>query len=166
MSSVYSGRRQRAAWAGRRHAANGSAPAWAEAVLRQVTVADRPVAKAVVVDADNTLWGGVCGEVGPEQVEVDGPFRQVQEFLSEQARAGRALALCSRNNVDDLRATFAAHPDMPLTLDDFATVHATWGRSRTRSRVSPMNSGLPWKVWCSSTTARQSGRRSPITTPA
>lgn len=107
--------------------ANGSAPAWAEAVLRQVTVADRPVAKAVVVDADNTLWGGVCGEVGPEQVEVDGPFRQVQEFLSEQARAGRALALCSRNNVDDLRATFAAHPDMPLTLDDFATVHATWG---------------------------------------
>lgn len=107
--------------------ADGSAPAWAEAVLRQMTVADRPVAKAVVVDADNTLWGGVCGEVGPEQVEVDGPFRQVQEFLSEQARAGRALALCSRNNVDDLRATFAAHPDMPLTLDDFATIHATWG---------------------------------------
>ncbi|MFJ8018755.1 FkbM family methyltransferase [Streptomyces sp. NPDC096311] len=107
--------------------ADGSALVWAEAVLRRMTARDRPVAKAVVVDADNTLWGGVCGEVGPEDVDVTGPFRLVQEFVSEQARAGRMLALCSRNNRADVEAVFAAHPDMPLTLDDFACVHASWG---------------------------------------
>ncbi|MFJ9580747.1 FkbM family methyltransferase [Streptomyces sp. NPDC101191] len=107
--------------------ANGSVLVWAEAVLRQMTAADRPVTKALVVDADNTLWGGVCGEVGPDHVDVAGPFRLVQEFVSEQARAGRMLALCSRNNRADLEAVFAAHPDMPLTLDDFACIHASWG---------------------------------------
>ncbi len=107
--------------------ADGSVLVWAEAVLRRMTAADRPVAKAVVVDADNTLWGGVCGEVGPEHVDVAGPFRLVQEFVSEQARAGRMLALCSRNNRADVEAVFAAHPDMPLTLDDFAYIHASWG---------------------------------------
>ncbi|MEV7871671.1 FkbM family methyltransferase [Streptomyces sp. NPDC088124] len=107
--------------------ADGSVLVWAEAVLRRVTAGDRPVVKAVLVDADNMLWGGVCGEVGPEHVDVDGPFRLVQEFVSEQARAGRMLALCSRNNRADLEAVFAARPDMPLSLGDFTYVHASWG---------------------------------------
>jgi len=101
---------------------------WAEALLRCMTAAERPVVKALVVDADNTLWGGVCGEVGPEHVQTGAPYREVQEFLRRQHRAGRALVLCSRNNIEDLRAVFAAHPDMPLGLDDFVAVHATWGR--------------------------------------
>ncbi|MEV1179631.1 HAD-IIIC family phosphatase, partial [Nonomuraea sp. NPDC049784] len=92
-----------------------------------MTEADRPVTKALVVDADNTLWGGVCGEVGPQNVDVGGPYRQVQQFLRRQHQSGRTLALCSRNNLDDLRAVFAAHPGMPLSLDDFAAVHASWG---------------------------------------
>ncbi|GHB81918.1 hypothetical protein GCM10010306_090440 [Streptomyces umbrinus] len=106
--------------------ADGSVLGWAEGVLRQMTAGDRPVVKGVVVDADNTLWGGVCGEVGPEHVMVDGPFRLMQECLSEQVRAGRMLALCSRNNPADLEAVFAAHPDMPLALEDFASIHASW----------------------------------------
>ncbi|MFE4332892.1 FkbM family methyltransferase [Streptomyces sp. NPDC056831] len=108
--------------------ADGVPLAWAETLLRRMTAPDRPVTKALVVDADNTLWGGVCGEVGPEHVDTGGPYREVQEFLCQQHRAGRALVLCSRNNLDDLHAVFAAHPDMPLSLDDFVAVHATWGR--------------------------------------
>ncbi|MCX4826468.1 FkbM family methyltransferase [Streptomyces sp. NBC_01142] len=108
--------------------ADGVPLAWAETLLRRITAPDRPVTKALVVDADNTLWGGVCGEVGPEHVDTSGPYREVQEFLRQQHRAGRALALCSRNNLDDLHAVFAAHPDMPLRLDDFVAVQATWGR--------------------------------------
>ncbi|WP_405749462.1 FkbM family methyltransferase [Streptomyces sp. NBC_01411] len=101
---------------------------WAESLLRRMTAPDRPVTKALVVDADNTLWGGVCGEVGPEHVDTGGPYREVQQFLRQQQRAGRALVLCSRNNLDDVHAVFAAHPDMPLGVDDFVAVHATWGR--------------------------------------
>ncbi|NUU21800.1 MAG: FkbM family methyltransferase, partial [Streptomycetaceae bacterium] len=101
--------------------------AWAEAVLRRMTADQRPVAKAVVVDGDNTLWGGVCGEIGPENVDVDGPYRQVQEALRAQLGAGRVLSLCSRNNLADVEAVFAAHPDMPLGLGDFTVVRAGWG---------------------------------------
>ncbi|MFJ6770186.1 FkbM family methyltransferase [Kitasatospora sp. NPDC091257] len=101
--------------------------AWAEAVLRRMTADQRPVAKAVVVDGDNTLWGGVCGEVGPEHVDVAGPYRQVQEALRGQLEAGRVLCLCSRNNLVDVEAVFAAHPDMPLALGDFTVVRAGWG---------------------------------------
>ncbi|MGW0827041.1 FkbM family methyltransferase [Streptomyces sp. NPDC002845] len=107
---------------------DGTPLAWGEALLRRMTAPDRPVVKALVVDADNTLWGGVCGEVGPEHVHIGGPYREVQEFLRRQHRAGRALVLCSRNNLEDLHAVFAAHPDVPLGLDDFVAVHATWGR--------------------------------------
>ncbi|GLX29963.1 FkbM family methyltransferase [Streptomyces lavendulae] len=101
--------------------------AWAEAVLRRMTADQRPVAKAVVVDGDNTLWGGVCGEVGPENVDVAGPYRQVQEALRGQLEAGRVLCLCSRNNLADVEAVFAAHPDMPLALGDFTALRAGWG---------------------------------------
>ncbi|MFG2844265.1 FkbM family methyltransferase [Kitasatospora sp. NPDC048296] len=104
---------------------------WAEAVLRRTTAAQRPVAKAVVVDGDNTLWGGVCGEIGPENVDAGGPYRQVQEFLREQLEAGRVLCLCSRNNLADVEAVFAAHPDMPLGLGDFVSVRVGWGPKST-----------------------------------
>lgn len=105
--------------------------AWAEAVLRRMTADQRPVAKAVVVDGDNTLWGGVCGEIGPENVDVHGPYRQVQEALRAQLEAGRVLSLCSRNNLADVEAVFAAHPDMPLGLGDFTVVRAGWGAKST-----------------------------------
>jgi FkbH-like protein/FkbM family methyltransferase len=108
--------------------ADGAPLVWAETLLRSMTAPDRPVTKALIVDADNMLWGGVCGEVGPEHVDTGGPYREVQEFLRRQHQAGRALALCSRNNLEDLQAVFAAHPDMPLGLNDFVAVHATWGR--------------------------------------
>ncbi len=106
----------------------GTAPIdWAGTVLRALTVDSRPVAKAVLVDADNTLWGGVCGEIGAEGITFGSPYQEVQEFLQRQARAGRALCLCTRNNREDVRAVFEAHPGMPLRLDDFASVHANWG---------------------------------------
>ncbi|MEV7189327.1 FkbM family methyltransferase [Kitasatospora sp. NPDC093102] len=104
---------------------------WAEAVLRRTTAAQRPVTKAVVVDGDNTLWGGVCGEIGPENVDAGGPYRQVQEALREQLEAGRVLCLCSRNNLADVEAVFAAHPDMPLILGDFGSVRVGWGPKST-----------------------------------
>ncbi|WP_462183856.1 HAD-IIIC family phosphatase, partial [Frankia sp. AgKG'84/4] len=82
--------------------------------------------KVLVVDADNTLWDGVLGEVGCAGIEV-GPARQeIQEFLLDQRRAGRLLCLCSKNSASDIQEVFAAVPEMRLGSDDFVDLRANW----------------------------------------
>lgn len=68
--------------------------------------------KVVVLDADNTLWGGVVGEDGPGQVDLSdsGPgeaFRAFQAYLLELRRAGVLLALASKNRESDVWEVFA-----------------------------------------------------------
>ncbi len=82
--------------------------------VRKLHALRRPPYKVAVVDADNTLWTGVCGEDGPAGVVIDEPRRALQEFLLRQREAGMLLALCSKNEEADVAAVFAAHPDMPL----------------------------------------------------
>jgi FkbH-like protein len=78
------------------------------------------------VDADNTLWTGVCGEDGPAGVVIDAPRRAFQEFLLKQREAGMLLCLCSKNEEADVDAVFAAHPDMPLRPGHFAARRVSW----------------------------------------
>jgi FkbH-like protein/FkbM family methyltransferase len=94
--------------------------ALATTVARHLHRIQRPPFKAIIVDGDETLWAGACGEVGPADVTIDAAKRQVQDFLAARRRQGMLLCLCSRNNERDVFATFAAHPDMPLRLGDFA----------------------------------------------
>lgn len=82
--------------------------------------------KVIVLDCDHTLWDGVCAEDGPEQVRVDGAHAFLQRFMLEQRAAGMLLCLCSKNSEADVAATFAAHPAMPLRLDDFVATRINW----------------------------------------
>ena len=87
--------------------------------------------KVLVVDLDNTLWGGVVGETGPLGITLgetaDGEaHRALQLYLQGLARRGVLLAVASKNNPDDAREPFGAHPDMVLALDDFAAFEASW----------------------------------------
>jgi len=96
--------------------------------IRAVTTGPK---KVLVVDLDNTLWGGVVGEVGPLNVQLgDSPdgaaYREFQEHLRQLARRGVILAVCSKNNPADAREPFAKHPDMVLRLADFAAFEASW----------------------------------------
>jgi FkbH-like protein len=94
--------------------------------VRRLHALRRPPYKVAVVDADNTLWTGVCGEDGPEGVVIDGPRRALQEFLLKQREAGMLLALCSKNEAADVDAVFAAHPDMPLRPGHLAASRVSW----------------------------------------
>ncbi len=86
--------------------------------------------KVLVVDGDDTLWGGIVGEVGVEGVALgDGYpgacFAEFQRAVVELRRRGVLLALNSSNNpadVDDM----LAHPRMMLRREDFAAVRANW----------------------------------------
>jgi FkbH-like protein len=82
--------------------------------------------KVVVLDCDNTLWAGACGETGPRGVEIDPRHRRVQDFMLDQRAQGRLLCLCSRNDEADVRAVFAEHPGMALALRDITAHRIGW----------------------------------------
>lgn len=112
---------------------------WSEAgavfLARHLWAAIRAVCrgpkKLLVLDLDDTLWGGVVGEVGGRGVELgDSPageaFRLFQTYCQGLARRGVVLAVASKNNPEDARAPFLEHPDMVLGLGDFAAFEASW----------------------------------------
>jgi FkbH-like protein len=82
--------------------------------------------KVIALDCDDTLWAGICGEDGPQGVALDPPRRALQEFMAARRREGMLLALCSKNNEEDVLDTFAAHPEMPLRTGDFAARGVNW----------------------------------------
>ena len=82
--------------------------------------------KTIVVDCDNTLWGGVCGEDGPYGVRVDPPYWMLQELLVAQCRLGALICLSSKNNEEDVKAVFRARADMPLRLEHLAAHRINW----------------------------------------
>src|SRR6202035_5891569 len=100
--------------------------ALATAIARKIHAIATPPYKVIALDCDDTLWAGICGEDGPQGVVLDEPRRALQEFMAGRARAGMLLALCSKNNEEDVVETFAAHPEMPLRLLDFAARRINW----------------------------------------
>ena len=100
--------------------------ALATAVARKAHAIRTPPFKLVALDCDDTLWSGICGEDGPRAVVVDEPRRLLQEFMAERRRDGMLLALCSKNNEEDVAETFRAHPAMPLAWTDFAARRIDW----------------------------------------
>ena len=86
----------------------------------------RPAPKVIVLDCDQTLWAGVCGEDGPDGIELSAPHRALQEFMRVQLDAGRLLCLCSKNNPEDVQAVFERRKEMPLKLEHFAATRINW----------------------------------------
>ncbi len=87
--------------------------------------------KCLVLDLDNTLWGGVIAEEGLAGIKLgQGPdgeaFVAFQEFILKLKRKGVILTVCSKNNYADAIQPFEKHPEMRLTLQDIALFIANW----------------------------------------
>ena len=87
--------------------------------------------RAIVLDLDNTLWGGVIGDDGIEGIELGGgtageAFQDFQVALKELVSRGILLAVCSKNDPEVALAPFRHHPEMVLKEDDIAAFVANW----------------------------------------
>jgi FkbH-like protein len=87
--------------------------------------------KCLVLDLDNTLWGGVIAEDGLTGIKlgngVDGEaFVVFQEYILKLKNKGVILAVCSKNNHADAIQPFEKHPEMRLKRDDIAVFIANW----------------------------------------
>ena len=87
--------------------------------------------KAYVLDLDNTLWGGVVGDDGPENIEIGQEtsmgqvYAEFQSYLKEQKQIGIMLNVSSKNEEENALAGLS-RPDSVLKPDDFMIIKANW----------------------------------------
>ncbi len=105
--------------------------------------------KCLVLDLDNTLWGGVVAEDGIDGIVLGGPkegsrFVDIQQRISELKDTGVLLAVVSKNNQNDVLSVIRSHPNMVLHENDFIRIHANWNKKaeNIRDLAQELNIGL------------------------
>lgn len=111
-------------------------------LYRSIFRLSQPPFKVIVLDCDNTLWQGVCGEDGPQGVVISKHHQQLQECMVRQLRSGRLICLCSKNRPEDVWAVFEARPEMALRREHLATVQLNWRSKSENLRVISDELGL------------------------
>jgi FkbH-like protein len=108
-----------------------------------------PRKKCLILDLDNTLWGGVLGEDGLKGVNLNNSykgifFQKFQKYIKHLKNCGIILAICSKNNLSDVKEMFLKHDGMILGLDDFSSIKCNWKqKSKNINEISKeLNIGL------------------------
>ena len=121
----------------------------ARGLARAVRALLRPAAKCLVLDLDNTLWGGVLGDDGSAGVKLgdDYPgnvFKDFQAALLGLRRRGFLLAIASKNDEQTVFDMLDTHPEMLLRREHFAAICANWGAKpdSLRKIAQQLNIGL------------------------
>jgi FkbH-like protein len=121
----------------------------AESEVRHLRAISGPAIKCLVVDCDNTLWGGVVGEDGVDGLTL-GPtgaghrYYELQRRLLDLRRRGLVLAISSKNEEQDVLAVLRTHPDCLLSETDFAAMRVSWDEkaSSIEGIAEELNLGL------------------------
>ena len=113
-------------------------------LFRAIFSLKRKPFKVIVLDCDQTLWKGVCGEDGFQGIEVSTPYRQLQEFMVVQMKAGLLLCLCSKNNERDVLDVFEQRADMVLKREHLVSWRVNWNRKsdNLKSLAEELSLGL------------------------
>ena len=112
------------------------------ALFRTVFGLKRKPFKVIVLDCDQTLWKGVCGEDGLMGIEVSTPYRRLQEFMVGQMKAGLLLCLCSKNSERDVLDVFDQRTDMVLKREHLASWRINWSRKSDNLKSLAAELGL------------------------
>lgn len=127
----------------------GYLPALADQYLAYIKPLISMTKKCIVLDLDNTLWGGIVGEDGAEGIKLgptpEGrPFMEFQKYILSLFNRGVILAVNSNNNLDDALEIFREHPYMILKEKHFASMKINWnGKVANMKAISEeLNIGL------------------------
>ena len=87
--------------------------------------------KCLVLDLDNTMWGGIIGDDGMEGIQIGDlgigkAFTKFQQWIKQLKERGIILTVCSKNTEHLAKEPFEKHPDMVLRLEDIAVFVANW----------------------------------------
>ncbi|HEX2940195.1 MAG TPA: HAD-IIIC family phosphatase [Rhodopila sp.] len=125
-------------------------PLYGDLVGRWVAAKQGRSFKCLVLDLDNTVWGGVIGDDGLEGIALGqgSPLGEAyvafQEYARELSRRGIILAVCSKNDEANAVEPFEKHPDMVLKRGDIASFVANWQNKadNIRAIAQELNIGI------------------------
>ncbi len=107
-------------------------PLVADRILDMIKALRGEVKKCIILDLDNTLWGGIIGDDGIEGIQL-GPdlgigkaFTEFQQWIKKLKNRGVIVAVCSKNTEEVAKDAFENHPNMILSLADIAVFKANW----------------------------------------
>ena len=122
--------------------------------LDLISAMNGKVNKCLILDLDNTVWGGVIGDDGVENIQVGSlgigkAFTEFQYWAKKLKNRGIILAVCSKNTESVAMEPFEKHPDMVLRLDDIAVFIANWNNKADNIRLiqSILNIGFDSMVF-------------------
>lgn len=115
-------------------------PYIAKAVTDVLQSMSGKINKCIVLDLDNTLWGGVIGDDGIHNIEIGElgrghVFTNFQRWLKQLKECGILLAVCSKNNEEIAKEPFEKHEEMILRLEDISVFVANWNDKATNIRM-------------------------------
>ncbi|HHY33906.1 MAG TPA: HAD-IIIC family phosphatase [Firmicutes bacterium] len=123
-------------------------------LVRAVVAMRGKTKKCIVVDLDNTLWGGIIGEDGPHGIKVGhsypgNNYSFLQRWLKAMEGLGFILAINSKNEESLVREVLSTHPGMVLRDNDFALILANWNdkASNIREIAARLNIGTDTLVF-------------------
>lgn len=110
--------------------------------------------KCLILDLDNTLWGGIIGDDGLEEIEIGDlgigkAFTNFQKWILQLKNRGIIIAICSKNTESIAKEPFEIHPEMVLKLSDIAVFVANWNNKADNIRYiqSVLNIGFDSMVF-------------------
>jgi len=116
-------------------------PGYAHSVISLLRSISGRSKKVLALDLDNTLWGGVVGDVGPGGIKFgqgsgEGEaFLAFQRYAKELSQRGIVLAVCSKNDPEKAREPFEKRTDMVLRMSDISAFVANWNNKADNLRV-------------------------------
>lgn len=129
-------------------------PAIASITLDLIASMNGKIKKCLVLDLDNTMWGGIIGDDGIENIQLGNlgigkAFSEFQYWVKKLKNRGIILAVCSKNTESVAKEPFEKHPDMVIRLEDIAVFVANWENKADNIRYiqSVLNIGFDSMVF-------------------